>query len=109
MRAAEAVALLVNFSYNRFDGGSGGGISGTGSQPGTQTSGYSIGNGGNCASECCGCGGGGGGYYGGYSSTEKAAGGGSGYVGGVSNGSMQTGVRTGNGYARITLCDGVIC
>ena len=30
-------------------------------------------------------------------------GGGSGYIGGVTGGSMQNGVRSGNGYARITV------
>ena len=56
-----------------------------------------------------GCGGGGGGYYGGHayqdgngSFTDVAGAGGSGYVGGVSGGSTSNGVRSGNGYARIT-------
>lgn len=48
--------------------------------------------------------GGGGGLYGGGAGCGwSGAGGGSGYIGGVSSGSMQNGVRTGNGYARITL------
>ena len=59
-------------------------------------------------------GGSGGGYYGGY--TWKAedynsyhdgppAGGGSGYIGGVTNGSMETGTNKGNGWAKITYTD----
>ena len=88
---------------------------------GTQTTGYAFGegqdglhptqNGGNASDE--GCGGGGGGWYGGKSSnaTESygrnyntAGGGGSGHINTslVQNGSMQTGVREGNGYALIT-------
>lgn len=53
-------------------------------------------------------GGAGGGWYGGYSlqsnATKSAAngGGGSGYIGGVENGSMQNGIRTGNGQAKIS-------
>ena len=56
--------------------------------------------------------GGGGGLYGGGSGDcatdddddwHGGAGGGSGYIGGVSNGSMQNGVRSGDGYARITV------
>ena len=47
--------------------------------------------------------GGGGGLYGGAGGWDLSGGGGSGYIGGVSGGSMQNGVRTGNGYARITL------
>ena len=48
-------------------------------------------------------GGGGGGLYGGGGGADGGGGGGSGYIGGVTNGSMQNGVRSGNGYARITL------
>ena len=52
--------------------------------------------------------GGGGGLYGGggghwADDYAGGAGGGSGYIGGVTNGSMQSGARSGNGYARITL------
>ena len=57
-------------------------------------------------------GGGGGGWYGGgaggndypnYNDRDDGGGGGgSGYIGGVKNGIMQTGVRSGNGMARIT-------
>ena len=91
---------------NRLNGGDGGGTSGTGPNAGTQSSGNAIGIGGSAGDQC---GGGGGGYYGGGAAQELAGGGGSGYIGGVSNGSMQTGVRSGDGYAKITLCDGVIC
>jgi len=50
---------------------------------------------------CGGCNGsgGGGGYYGGGACTQ--GGGGSGYIGGVTGGSMQSGVQTGNGKATI--------
>ena len=46
--------------------------------------------------------GGGGGLYGGGES-HCSAGGGSGYLGAVSSGSMQSGVRSGSGYAKITV------
>ena len=50
--------------------------------------------------------GGGGGWYGGGSTVENGgAGGGSGYTGGVTDGTMQTGVNEGNGYAKITYID----
>ncbi len=58
-----------------------------------------------------GAGGGGGGYYGGASGVANgfqaagAGGGGSGYIGGVENGSMENGVRTGNGQITITLIE----
>ena len=47
---------------------------------------------------------GGGGYYGGGSGSAlgAAGGGGSGYTGGVTSGSMQNGVRTGNGEVKVT-------
>lgn len=49
-------------------------------------------------------GGGGGGYYGGgYGGYYCGGGGGSGYTGGLSDSSMENGVRTGNGFARITF------
>ena len=60
---------------------------------------------------CSSCPGGGGGYYGGSSGSFQtetgygerfSGGGGSGYIGGVTSGSMQSGVRTGHGYAKIT-------
>ncbi len=50
-------------------------------------------------------GGGGGGYYGGGSIYGNGGSGGSGYVGGVNNGTMENGVRSGNGMARITLVE----
>lgn len=53
--------------------------------------------------------GGGGGYYGGggggldtYSGTASPGGGGSGYIGGVTNGTMSTGVQSGDGQVAIT-------
>jgi len=50
-------------------------------------------------------GGGGGGYYGGGAGSHNGGGGGGGsaYTDGVSNGSTQAGVQTGNGSARISL------
>ena len=49
-------------------------------------------------------GGGGGGLYGGLGGGYyRGGGGGSGYIGGVTGGTTQNGVRSGNGYARITL------
>ncbi|WP_298947697.1 MBG domain-containing protein [uncultured Polaribacter sp.] len=49
-------------------------------------------------------GGGGGGWYGGGAGSFAggAGGGGSGYIGGVTSGTMSTGTRNGDGYARIT-------
>ena len=115
-------------SANTF-GGHGGGLVGgnpsgscnSGSQPtpGTQTAGGqpggyscnftcgpgSFGQGGVAGGECgCGAtGGGGGGWYGGGGSCHcKAGAGGSGYIGGVTNGTMQTGGRNGNGQVIIT-------
>lgn len=52
---------------------------------------------------------GGGGYYGGYAmqsvgeSTNGSGAGGSGYIGGVDDGKTESGVREGNGYAKITI------
>jgi len=104
-------------------GGSGGGNSGgygrsgkssTATSPGTQTSGYSLGNGGSGGkggSGYCGGGGGGGGYRGGYggvrgktSTTASGGGGGSGYVNTsiFNNSSMSNGARSGNGQIKIT-------
>jgi hypothetical protein len=112
-------------------GGTGGGLSGgksggwndgTGntssgnSYGGTQSGGYAFGLGQNGRSSTVsvsandvGNGGGGGGWYGGYSyqgteaCSNDSGGGGSGYIGGVTDGSMSNGVRSGNGYARITF------
>ena len=61
----------------------------------TQSSGCSFGQGDKFS---------GGGWYGGTKFSEDSCGtGGSGYIDGVSDGSMQNGVRSGNGYARVTL------
>ena len=62
----------------------------------TQSSGHAFGQGDMCS---------GGGWYGGIGSPYAtwSGGGGSGYIGGVTNGSMQSGVRVGDGFARITL------
>ena len=56
-----------------------------------------------------GAGGGGGGWFGGgrnTSSDTRPSAGGSGYIGGVTDGNTSNGVRTGNGYAKIT-CDNI--
>ena len=45
----------------------------------------------------------GGGYHPGTADWSFGAYGGSGYIGGVTDGSMQNGIREGNGYAKITL------
>ena len=50
-----------------------------------------------------GSGGGGGWYGGGGIPYAGGGGGGSGYIGGVSSGSMSSGVRSGHGYATVTL------
>ena len=63
----------------------------------------SFGQGGTTTSSNAAGAGGGGLYGGGGSDHYSGGGGGSGYIGGVSGGSMQNGVRSGNGYARITL------
>ena len=95
-------------------GGSGGGTSGGAGETftaevsagGSQTAGGigtangSFGQGGSY--------GGGSGWYGGgagsmNAQSGRAAGGGSGYIGGVSGGSMQNGVQSGDGYAKITF------
>lgn len=81
-------------------GNSGGGTGGGGS-----FGQGSHGNGGGGGSN--GMPGGGGGWSGGCNGNGNDSGGqacgGSGYIGGVTNGSMQNGVRSGNGYAKITL------
>jgi hypothetical protein len=67
---------------------------------------YSIGQGQDYSHSCSNyVGAGGGGYYGGAASSDGGAAGGqggSGYVGGVTQGSMTSGVGNGNGYATIT-------
>ena len=89
--------------HGGYGGGTSGGTNGLTSTGGSQNSAGSgsdrlggFGFGGWCPTY--GQAGGGGGLYGGGSGC-----GGSGYIGGVSGGSMQNGVRSGNGYARITL------
>jgi len=82
-----------------------GGLGGTQSAGGTGGNNGSFGRGG--AAKIDGSdagGGGGGGWYGGGGSTNNAnsGGGGSGYIGGVSNGSMKTGIWSGNGQTLIT-------
>jgi hypothetical protein len=92
------------------------GVSSTTINGGTQTIGYAFGKGQNGSVKSLGGmagaegnGGGGSGWYGGYSYIGDGDGscsggsGGSGYLGGVTYGSMQNGVRSGNGYARITF------
>jgi len=57
--------------------------------------------------DCIQGGGGGGGWYGGGAGATAGGGGGggSGYIGNVFSGTMSTGIRTGNGFARITRLD----
>lgn len=96
----------------KYVGGSGGGDSGTSGYGsalgGTQTSGYRKGQGQSGYSVSGGSSSGaGGGYWGGKtyqngSDYLKPAGGGSGYIGGVTNGSMSTGVNTGHGKVKIS-------
>lgn len=98
--------------FPQYGGGHGGGTAGlqglgdyTGSgngSGGTQTSGYALGQGEPSRGSCSGAGGGG--YYGGYAGSDNnhAGGGGSGYIGGVTGGTMQTGVNTGDGKVKIT-------
>jgi hypothetical protein len=99
--------------------GDGGGLTGGASSQGkatggTQTSGGngyqsgSFGQGGNAYNGSGSAGGGGGGWYGGGSSSVKdnyGGGGGSGHINTnyITNGDMQNGVRSGNGYATITF------
>ena len=65
----------------------------------------SFGKGGDARNQSNSEGAGGGGWYGGgsaYTSQDGGGGGGSGYIGGISNGSMLTGIQEGNGKALIT-------
>ena len=81
-------------------------VSGTG---GTQTSGYSFGQGGSSMNSGADQGGGGGGWYGGYGASvinQMGGGGGSGHISPnlISRTTgMKNGLRTGNGYAKITF------
>ena len=99
-------------------GGSGGGISGGNAKclgvevantGGIQTSGYAFGQGGNAIDSGVDQGGGGGGWYGGQGAATMnscGGGGGSGHIGSTlisGTTGMQNGVRSGNGYARITF------
>ena len=85
------------------------GYGGTGTAGGVM--GGSLGSGGSGLSEDGGYGGGGGGgYYGGGGTQpdssgddDKGGGGGSGYIGGVSSGTMSSGIRAGNGLVTITV------
>lgn len=88
-------------------GGGGGGGDANGGVGNNSSASYSLGSG-ESYSHGCGnnVGPGGGGYYGGYSSQDgsgTSAQGGSGYVGGVTGGSMQSGIQSGNGRVVITL------
>ena len=92
-------SLNVTASYgaNQASGGYVVAVNGSGVHPESQQGWFGQGGSGNA--------GGGGGYYGGGSGLiyHNPGTGGSGYIGGVSGGSMQNGVRTGNGHAIITF------
>ncbi len=94
-------------------GGGGGNYSGSwynGTGGNYASASYSLGQGQGYSHACSNyVGAGGGGYYGGAASYDGASyggQGGSGYIGGVTNGSMTSGTRSGNGYATITLLSG---
>ena len=82
-----------------------GGAYGTSSNNGNGSAGsFGQGGSGNGPTSSDGGGAGGGGWYGGGGITYAGGGGGgSGYIGGVTSGSMSSGVRSGHGYATITL------
>ena len=90
------------------NGGNGGGTAGgdvSGAMGGNQTSGYAFGKGESPSINSDGAGGGGG-WFGGLSTVNNGAGGGSGYLCTLflnETTGMKNGVRTGNGYARITF------
>jgi len=90
---------IGNGSYTPAYGGSqtAGGAGGNWSN----TESGSLGKGGDSVSGSGG-GGGGGGYYGGGAGVLSGGGGGSGYIGGVTQGTMSNGTRTGNGLFIIT-------
>ena len=111
-------------SYHGAYGGAGGGLTGgygvngdgenDRSGGGTQTSsppyywsnnaGFGQGGNGTLTTGYGFSGGGGGGWYGGTAGLDhEGGGGGSGYIGGVTGGTTQSGMRSGNGYATITL------
>ena len=102
---------IANVTMSNAQNGKGGTSSAGGAGGTAYTGGYAggagtFGKGGNSATTTQyerGAGGGGGWYGGGGSFTYAGCGGGgSGYIGGVTGGSMTSGVRSGNGYARIT-------
>jgi len=109
----------ANADSSSLHGGAGGGVNGynanAGAAGGTQTTGYSFGQGQAGSSVSAWNGGGGGGLYGGYSNVRRrGGGGGSGYIGGVPeleyNGttyspSTSNGGNSGHGKARITLIE----
>ncbi len=92
-----------NGTYRNGAGGtqSAGGAQDTG-YPGSGATDGSFGQGGRGSYNNGESSGGGGGWYGGGGGEAGGGGGGSGYIGGVTNGSMQNGVQTGNGYVIIT-------
>ena len=91
-----------------------GGTQTGGGQGGTNSMSGSFGQGGHTGvSQLWPGGGGGGGWYGGGAGSNlsgggSSGGGGSGYIGGVASGSMITGIRAGDGMARITGPDGTV-
>lgn len=101
-----------NSAHSEGRAGAGGGTTGggtVGATGATQTTGYAFGQGGSGSMYSGGVsGGGGGGYYGGFAGSAGTVGcgsggaGGSGYIGGVDNGSMESGKRSGNGLIKIT-------
>ncbi len=89
--------VIASYGANQVSGGYVVAVNGSGVHPESQQGTFGQGGSGNA--------GGGGGYYGGGSGLiyHNPGTGGSGYIGGVSGGSMQNGVRTGNGHAIITF------
>ena len=89
--------VIASYGANQARGGYVVAVNGSGVHPESQQGWFGQGGSGNT--------GGGGGYYGGGSGLiyHNPGTGGSGYIGGVSGGSMQNGIRTGNGHAIITF------
>ncbi len=89
--------VIASYGANQVSGGYVVAVNGSGVHPESQQGTFGQGGSGNA--------GGGGGYYGGGSGLiyHNPGTGGSGYIGGVSGGSMQNGIRTGNGHAIITF------